>query len=108
MSYAVGMKVVLVIAILSLAGCGSKDAYDTVIDDLDALAVRMCACADPTCADKVQDEARTYRRTIQDKIGRDAKNRPTDAQEAKGRAADERLRACRKRFDAPAAAPPAK
>ncbi len=107
MSYALGVKAVLVIAILAAAGCGSKDAYDAVIDDLDALATRMCACVDTTCADKVQDEARAYRRTIQDKIGRDTKDRPTEAQEARGRAADERLRACRKKLDPIAAPAPA-
>lgn len=85
-------------AALALVGCHEKDKYDEVIADLDALAVRMCACTDAACAAQVTEDARAYRRTIQDKIGRDTKDRPTDAQEAQGRAADERMRACRNKL----------
>jgi hypothetical protein len=88
--------------VLALTSCTSKDRYDEVLDDLDGLASRMCACTDKACADKVQDDARAYKRTIQDRIGRDSKDKPSEAQEAKGRAADEKLRACRKKLDAPA------
>lgn len=100
MSYAAGMRtpILAIAAALALAGCHEKDKYDEVIADLDALAARMCACADVSCADQVTEDARAYRKTIQDRIGRDTKDKPTEAQEAQGRAADERMRACRKKL----------
>ncbi len=90
--------------VLAVTGCKTKDKFDAVIDDLDALASRMCACTDKACGDTVQNDARAYKLTIQDRIGRDSK--ASDAQEAKGRAADEKTRACRKKLDGPAPSTP--
>ncbi len=96
------MRTALLVASLVLTSCASKDAYDAVLGDLEALATRMCACTDKACAGKVQEDARAYKLTIQDRIGRDTKDKPTDAQEARGRTLDEQMRACRKKIDAPA------
>jgi len=103
-SYASGMRTALLVTslVLALTSCKTKDKYDEVLDDLEGLASRMCACTDKTCGDKVQDDARAYKLTIQDRIGRDSKAKPSDAQEAKGRAADDKMRACRKKLDPPA------
>lgn len=89
----------VVFAVLLLGGCASKDAYDAVLEDLEALSARMCACTDKACADKVQDDARAYKLTIADRIGRENKDKPSDAQERRGRAADEQMRACRKKLE---------
>jgi len=99
------MRLVL-LACLALTGCASKDKYDEVLGDLEAFETRMCACTDKACADKVQDDARAYRLTIADRIGRDTKDKPTEAQDKRGRASEERMRACRKKLDAPAPATP--
>jgi hypothetical protein len=92
--------------VLALTSCATKDKYDEVLDDLEALASRMCACTDKACGDTVQEDARAYKLTIQDRIGRDSKAKPSDAQDAKGRAADDRMRACRKKLDGPSPATP--
>lgn len=84
--------------VLALTSCKTKDTYDEVLDDLDALASRMCGCTDAACADKVADDARAYKLTIQDRIGRDTKDKPSDAQETKGRALDAQMRSCRKKL----------
>ena len=108
MSYASRMRIALLTTslVVALTSCKTKDKYDAVLDDLAALAARMCACTDKACADKVQDDARAYKLTIQDRIGRDSKTKPSDAQEKQGRAADEQMRACRKKLDGPAPATP--
>jgi hypothetical protein len=107
-SYATGMRTALLVTslVLALTSCKTKDKYDEVLDDLEALASLMCACTDKACGDKVQDDARAYKLTIQDRIGRDSKDKPSDAQDAKGRAADEKMRGCRKKLDPPAPATP--
>lgn len=108
MSYATGMRTALLVTslVLALTSCKTKDKYDEVLDDLEAFAARMCACTDKACGDKVQNDARAYKLTIQDRIGRDSKAKPSGAQEAKGRAADEKMRACRKKLDGPGSAAP--
>jgi hypothetical protein len=82
-------------------------SFDQVLDRLAELKTRMCACTDPACADKVQDEWGAYRASMKDRLGKDAK--PDDAQDKRGRALDVEMKACRDKFTGAgsAATPPA-
>ncbi len=87
-------------AMLLVGACHSNDKFDDALAQFTTFRDRMCACTDAACADKVQTEWRSYRDSIVEKVGRDAK--PNAAQENKGRALQEEMRGCRKKL-APAA-----
>ncbi|MDB4961564.1 MAG: hypothetical protein JWP01_1563 [Myxococcales bacterium] len=74
----------------------TTQSFDQVLDRLEDLKTRMCACTDPSCADKVQDEWGAYRKSMKDRLGKDAK--PTDAQDKRGLALDVEMKACREKF----------
>lgn len=87
----------LVLGIGGLSACGGKDKFDEVLGELEGFKNRMCECKDKTCADKVQEDWRAYRKTMKEKLGKDTK--PSEAQDKKGRALDEEMRVCRKKYD---------
>lgn len=83
-------------ATLLLGACHSDDKFDEALAQFTTFRDRMCACTDVPCVDKVQTEWRSYRDSIVEKVGRDAK--PNDAQEKKGRALQEEMRVCRNKL----------
>ncbi len=91
-----------IVAAVLFAGCHSDDKFDEALAQFETFRDRMCACKDLACTEKVQTDWRTYRDSIVQRVGRDAK--PNEAQEKKGRVVQEEMRVCRKKLD-PAAAP---
>ncbi len=91
------MRNVWLVGIL-LAGCGgnSRDKFDDMIVEMDALAAKMCACApaDADCMIKVQDAMLAFRKELRARVGKD---KPNSDQEKRGRAIEEKLRTCRTR-----------
>jgi hypothetical protein len=85
--------------LVGLGGCGSKDKFDEVLGEMGSFKDKMCACTDKACVDKVQDDWRTFRKGMKEKISKDLK--PTDAQDKKARELDDEMRTCRRKFDAP-------
>jgi len=83
--------------LVGLGGCGKKDKFDEVLGEMGSLKDKMCACTDKACVDKVQDEWKAYRKSMKDKLGKDAK--PNDEQNKKGQALDDEMRKCRHKFD---------
>lgn len=84
--------------VIVLAACQgkSKDQFDDMLVQMDALATKMCACApaDSDCMIKVQDEMLQFRKGLKDRVGKD---KPSSDQEKRGRALEEKLRTCRTR-----------
>ncbi len=93
----------LMLGLGGLTACGGKDKFDEVLGELESFKTRMCECKDKACADKVQEDWRAYRKTMKEKLGKDTK--PTEAQDKKGRALDEDMRVCRKKYDEAMPAP---
>lgn len=82
---------------LALAGCPSKkgsDKFDEILGQLERFKTEMCACKDAACADKVTEARREYRKTMREKLDKDAK--PSAEQDRKGKAFEAELQACRK------------
>lgn len=75
-------------------GPGKADKFDEILAQLDKLKTEMCACKDLACADRVMDARREYKKTMRDKLDKDAK--PTEAQDKQGKAVEAELQACRK------------
>jgi hypothetical protein len=88
----------IAIAILASVACGGKgkDKFDDVLVEMDALSAKLCTCPDAACADKVQAEVLALRKTLKDRLGKDAK--PSDEQNKRGRAAEKKLGECRAKF----------
>ena len=82
------------LAMIVLAACGETkpDKFDESLAALEAIATKMCACTDAPCASAVQTDLRELRNTFGPKHGTD---KASAAQEKKGRAFEERIRACR-------------
>jgi len=82
------------LAVMVLAACGGtkQDKFDEALVAMDALAVKMCACTDPPCTTAVQTELRELRKGFKDTLGKD---KPSAAQDKRGREIEEKLRACR-------------
>lgn len=84
--------------VLLLGACGGKgnDKFDELLVEMDAIATKMCACAetDADCRVKVQTELLTFRKGIKDKVGKD---KASEDQEARGRSIEDKLRGCRSR-----------
>ncbi|MBL0220704.1 MAG: hypothetical protein IPQ07_43405 [Myxococcales bacterium] len=93
----------LVLGLGGLSACGGKDKFDEVLGELEGFKTRMCECKDKACAEKVQEDWRAYRKTMKEKLGKDTK--PSEAQDKKGKALDEDMRVCRKKFDEATPAP---
>jgi hypothetical protein len=75
-------------------GGGKGDKFDEILVQLGKFKTEMCACKDAACADKVSEARREYKKTMRDKLDKDA--RPTDEQDRKGKAVEAELQACRK------------
>jgi hypothetical protein len=81
-------------------GGGKADKFDEILAQLEKFKIEMCACKDVACADRVLDARRDYRKTMRDSLDKNAK--PSDAQDAKGKAFESELQACRKKLTGPA------
>lgn len=89
------MRKLLIVAsvVFGLSAC-SKDKFDEVLGEVEGFKNKMCACKDEACADKVQEEWRGYRKTMREKLGKDAK--PSEEQDQKFRALNKAMRECRR------------
>lgn len=85
------------VGLAGFSGCGKKDKFDEVLGEMGTIKDKMCACTDKACVDKVQDEWKAYRKSMKDKMDKDAK--PSEAQDKKGRELDDAMRTCRHKFD---------
>lgn len=85
-----------VVMLLVACGGNSKDKFDDLLVEMDAIATKMCACAeaDAECRAKVQAELLTFRKGMKERVGKD---KATEAQEKRGRDLEEKLRECRTR-----------
>ncbi len=81
---------------LSLGACGG-DKFDSALSEFEAIKNKMCECADKACTDKAQEEYKTWRSAMKEKVGKDVK--PTEAQDARGKELQTEMRTCRKKFD---------
>jgi hypothetical protein len=82
--------------VMLLVACGgkSKDKFDDALVEMDALATRMCTCADTDCRIKVQADMLAFRKGLKDRFGKD---KASEAQEKRGRGIEDKLRGCRTR-----------
>lgn len=83
---------------LIVMGCGGgkADKFDEILAQLEKLKNEMCACTDVACAERVSEARRDYKKTMRDKLDKNAK--PTAAQDSKGKAFEAELQACRKKL----------
>src|SRR5687767_11982752 len=89
------MRTLAIVLGLTLMGCpGEKNKFDEILGQLEKFKTEMCACKDVACADKVSDARREYKKTMRDKLDKNAK--PTEAQDKQGKAYEAELQACRK------------
>ncbi|MFN0251897.1 MAG: hypothetical protein ACKV2T_33785 [Kofleriaceae bacterium] len=91
------MRALAMVLGLGLASCGSaekkSDAFDEILVQLEKFKTEMCACTDAACADRVSEARREFKKTMRDRLAKDAK--PTAEQDRKGKAFETELRACR-------------
>lgn len=95
------MRMLAIVVGLAIMGCGGREAanadkFDAILAQLEKFKTEMCACKDSACVSRVTDARREYKRTMRDKLDKDAK--PTAAQDQKGKAVEAELQACRKKL----------
>jgi hypothetical protein len=70
----------------------SSDPIEKALAELEQFRVKMCACKDKPCADKVHEEFKTWKANLKASVA----ERPNKAQDERGNALDKQLKACRK------------
>ena len=96
------MRMLAIVVGLAVTGCGREpanaDKFDAILAQLEKFKTEMCACKDTACVSRVAEARREYKRTMRDRLDKDA--RPTAAQDQKGKAVEAELQACRKKLTA--------
>lgn len=78
-------------------GSAAGDPFDNALVDLEAFKTRMCACKDKPCADRIQADISAWRRAFSSRTGT---AKPTTLQDARGKAIDKEVKACRQTAEA--------
>lgn len=86
---------------MAVMGCGGKggDRFDEILAELAKFRDEMCACKDAACVDKVSEARLAYKKTMRDKLEKNAK--PSAEQDKKGKAIEAELQACRRALRSP-------
>ncbi len=93
------MRSLAIVLGLVVIGCkGGNDKFDEILGQLEKFKTEMCACQDTACADRVSQARLDYKKTMRDKLDKDAK--PTAEQDKKGKAFEAELQACRRALTA--------
>jgi hypothetical protein len=78
------------------AGSGSgSDPFAAALVEMEGFKTKMCACTDKACADKVQEDIKTWDRLMRSKITA----KPTDAQKVRGQGLENEIKECRKKAE---------
>lgn len=90
------MRALLLVCVLGVVGCkkDAGDRFEEILTELGKLKDQMCACKDAACADKVGEARRDYKKTMREKLDKNAK--PTEDQDRRGKQLESDLQACRR------------
>jgi hypothetical protein len=77
------------------SAAASKDPVETALGELDAFKIRMCACTDKACGDKLQTEYAEWQRNLRTKMI----EKPNKLQEVRGNALEKEMKECRKKAE---------
>jgi flagellar motor switch protein FliM len=90
-------KVIVFVGMLALGAC-SKGKFEQALSEMSDLKDKMCACTDKACADKVQEDFRSFRKSMKDRFTKDELKNLSKEDDKKGRELQSGMDECRRKF----------